>query len=146
MWLYIILGFLIYAFIVVVVFNLNGFNAFQKLVILVSLGVLTFVLSMIANIITNNKTLYNAISGACPDYWAVDNTTDKTLCIIPKDGRNVGNLDVTDKSIIGYNANIGAIDFTNSQWNIMSVNDGETMKKKWANKNNIWWDGITNLA
>jgi hypothetical protein len=104
----------------------------------------------------NGGTLYSTsvayppIANICPDYWQYDND----LCIIPTDNRNIGSFSKNvgnslakptgDKMPPGYNTYYNGINFNDPGWSLVTSTAFCT-KQNWANINNIWWDGITNV-
>ena len=122
--------------------------------VIILILVLTFIgLSMSAN---NSSATYPPIMNSCPDYWEL--STDGTKCIIPssKSSLNIGSIydkntmkltpNITDitktpgfsSSKDANNNIINSIDFTNSGWK------GTCDKSRWANSNQIMWDGVSN--
>jgi hypothetical protein len=82
----------------------------------------------------------------CPDYWEMNVNGS---CIIPtSSSKNTGSIYGTNNQI-NLNSNStygfinGNIDFNNSGWSTGGAN-ALCNKKKWANMNNIVWDGVTN--
>lgn len=90
------------------------------------------------------------MASMCPDYWQIDG--DK--CKIPsKDSPNVGAIYSGDSIDAVFTSNSGSI-YNNdntiktgeSDWsNYMNKGlDAVCAKKMWANRWNIYWDGISN--
>lgn len=84
--------------------------------------------------------IYPPVSNVCPDYWSNSNN----LCLIP-DNINTGFLnDISLSSIPGYDSLHNGINFRDPLWS-STATTSFCAKKKWANMNNIYWDGITNI-
>ena len=83
---------------------------------------------------------------ACPDYWTLNANGD---CVIPtSSSKNTGSIYGTDNTInlntnSTYGFNNGIINFNDNGWSTGGTN-ALCNKKKWANMNNIVWDGVTN--
>jgi len=82
----------------------------------------------------------------CPDFWDIQGN----VCVIPSaTGKNVGNiysgstLNLTTENTPGLNTLNKTIDFSDKDWGTYST--FKCTQKKWANKNNILFDGITNF-
>ena len=134
-------------------------ETFHIIVLAVATIALVLILIFIGILLSKGNTnlAYPPNYGVCPDYWEIDKNTNR--CIIPKysdNAVNFGNIygsdpvppepqlqdaviqtpgygyDISDNIITHY------IDFSNNSW--ASVCD----KKKWANENDIVWDGVSN--
>jgi hypothetical protein len=83
----------------------------------------------------------------CPDYWSV-NVDGK--CIIPlQNTKNTGSIYGANNELLlneksTYGLINGNVDFNNNTWSAGGAN-ATCNKKKWANTNNIVWDGVTNF-
>ena len=109
----------------------------------------------------SNNLVYPPVANQCPDYW----TFDGSYCIVPNKGvytlgdqtkytddhnQKVLNgfssvKSANDKNTPGFfvekdnkNRAILKIDFKDPGWS------GTCSQKKWANQNNIVWDGVSN--
>jgi hypothetical protein len=128
-------------------YYLNVSSAFYRIIIIVPLLVLEFFYGLM--IFNNGGTIIklNAaqIANVCPDYWQYDDATN--LCLVPKNGKNVGTFDVTKvKGVFGYDVSNNGINFSDSGWTNRSGMSGFCAKQMWANTYNIWWDGVTNIT
>ena len=88
---------------------------------------------------TQKKATYPPSYNLCPDYW---NSNGSGICVIPTNGVNtktpwVGN-------VYGYTAGASNIDFSDARWSDGSTGDQRCGWQKWANANEIQWDGVTN--
>jgi len=102
----------------------------------------------------------------CPDYWTADYTDpQKPVCKI--DMKNIGTIKTvrnptngietlmmtnnpndTDKEKAytpGYNADTYTVDFSDTAWPALFSSSGQCSLKKWANKYEISWDGVSNF-
>jgi hypothetical protein len=83
---------------------------------------------------------------ACPDYWTLNANGH---CVIPtSSSKNTGSIYGTDNTInlntnSTYGFNNGIVNFNDNGWSSGGTN-ALCNKKKWANMNNIVWDGVTN--
>ena len=130
-------------------------ETFYLTVLIIATIVLILLLIFIGILLSkgNENLAYPPNYGTCPDYWKYD--LDKKKCIIPEnkpDAINIGNMyNETTKTLNdnilnspGYSYDISNgtmtqyIDFSNNNW------QGVCDKKKWANMNNIVWDGVSN--
>jgi hypothetical protein len=85
------------------------------------------------------KIKYPPVPNVCPDYWQYG----YNMCLIPENKRNIGTLILND-STPGFNSRYNGINFNDSKWSNVS-STAFCAKQKWANMNNILWDGITNV-
>jgi hypothetical protein len=96
--------------------------------------------------IKNTKIYPPQPPSQCPDYWNIDANGS---CIIPTvSSKNTGiiygdNNEIKLNSNSTYGYNNGIIDFKDNGWSAGGSN-ALCNKKKWANLNNIVWDGVTN--
>jgi hypothetical protein len=82
------------------------------------------------------------IQTTCPDFWGIDNSGEKPLCVRPSNNQlNYGNKDTLSGTPEGAITN-GKFDFTNAGWS--AVGSAVCGKKKWADSNGIRWDSVTN--
>jgi hypothetical protein len=133
-------------------------ETFHLIVLSVAVVILILVLTFIGISMSasNSSAVYPPIMNTCPDYW--DLAGDGKSCIIPstKSSLNVGGI--YDKNTMQLNPNISdktktpgfastkdannniinSIDFTDSNWK------GTCDKSRWANSNQIMWDGVSN--
>jgi|SaaInlV_150m_DNA_2_1039686.scaffolds.fasta_scaffold90418_1 hypothetical protein len=114
--------------------------------ILLLIIMLTFIGTRIVKNDKNENTsngVYPPVQNSCPDLWQANKLNNATQCVIP-DNTNIGNLknskgnidDLVAGEILGLNIDKDAIDF--------SSYETECDKKRWADKYNIKWDGISN--
>lgn len=83
------------------------------------------------------------IQTTCPDFWGIDNSSGKPLCVRPtSDQINYGNKDELTDIPDGGKTDDGKFDFTNAGWS--AFGSAICGKKKWADSNGIRWDSVTN--
>jgi hypothetical protein len=128
-------------------------NSFQVIVLSIATIVLILVLTFIGLIMSNqnSSSVYPPTASDCPDYWEV--RKDGSGCNIPfpvKGSVNLGgiydkgnnlllNASNTNASLKTDSKGVNYINFMDSKlWS------GVCAKKKWANANNVFWDGVTN--
>jgi len=141
--LYIIIAILI---LIGITYYLNklGVGNVQRFIIIIVIIILELLFGVI---IYNNGGIVNLGIGyppaanICPDYWEYGNN----LCLIPYNNRNIGTFKADNTTTPpGYNSKYNGIDFNDPGWSSVATN-AFCSKQKWANMNNIWWDGITNI-
>jgi type 1 fimbria pilin len=123
---------------------------FYLTVLAIAILLLIIMLTFIGTRITKNEksgntsnNVFPPVQNTCPDLWEATQEDDIIQCNIPTD-KNIGILkdsdgainELTAGEIIGLNTDKDAIDF--------SSYETECDKKKWADKYNIKWDGISN--
>lgn len=98
------------------------------------------ILGVLMSYTKNNKLIYPPSYSTCPDYW--ENKADNT-CNIPSNiNKPTGTYENTT-STPGFTT--GNIDFKSGAWNTLySSTKKECALKKWSNKYNVEWDGISN--
>lgn len=151
MWLILLFGLILNILAFIVIYNLKGYDFFYKMVFFITSIVLISMLSVVAILMDENTTTkQNVSNGICPDYWQQQSSNNVNLCLIPKDGRNVGDLarnGVLDEKVLfhtaGYDRSLGGINFNDPKWS-ETAGGFLCAKSDWANIHNIWWDGITN--
>ena len=80
------------------------------------------------------------VANTCPDYWEYNNTdTEHPLCTMSSN--NNGNL-TTIPTPYGNGAGTGLM-LSDTTWTSGGLT-ANCAKKKWANANNIQWDGVSN--
>jgi len=127
-------------------------ETFYIVVLTVAIGLLILILTYIGVYVLGkpNDKPYPPVKNQCPDYWEIDESTQK--CKVP-DGshKNAGNiydssgnsLLLTDTNTPGITSDRKAIDFEVSGWNTDS-STARCYQKKWANNYNIIWDTVSN--
>ena len=125
-------------------------DSFYIVVLSIAAVILILLLTYIGIKMRNNKLLatsYPPTKSACPDYWNIMDVADPTdatkkikVCA-SSNARNAvtGSLGTTP----GYDTVNGYINFNDSGWTVGGVS-ALCAQKKWANSNNIAWDGISN--
>jgi hypothetical protein len=141
-------------------------EAFYKIVILVLIVFLIIVLTIIGILLgkTTNSLVYPPVANQCPDYW----TYDGSYCIVPDQGvygKDVTGKTYTDvensKPLNGVHGGVKTLTTTNTPGLIIDNDDKKKLvtlkvdfknsgwtgvcdQKKWAQKYNIAWDGVSN--
>lgn len=128
---------------------------FYLTVLAVAILLLIIMLTFIGTRIKNNEksadssnNVFPPVQNTCPDLWEATQVDDIIQCKIPTEEKpnmkknntgnirdNEGNIDDLAAAAVGYNKN-GTMDF--------SSYETECEKKRWADKHNIKWDGISN--
>jgi len=111
---------------------------FQSIVMIVAIIILIITLAMIGVSLSNlnSEVTYPPVVADCPDYWSIETQpTDEN-----------GNTDfkcINDKSL-GHNTSIEGCDAFNNSLSKFKGMGGLCEKRKWADKCNVTWDGVTN--
>jgi hypothetical protein len=120
-------------------------ETFHTIVLSIAVVILILILTIVGIMLNNkkhDKSVFPPIKNSCPDYWTVGNAETQSCTINTKNaGKN--NIWKTADDMHGYNAN-GTVDFSDAGW----TSKGGTAlcnMKKWANNNNISWDGVSNF-
>lgn len=129
-------------------------ETFYIVVLTVAIGLLILILTYIGVYVLGkpNDKPYPPVKNQCPDYWEIDESTQK--CKVPDDShKNAGNIyDSSNSNNIQLLLTVdntpgitsdGAIDFEASDWNTDS-STARCYQKKWANSYNIIWDTVSN--
>jgi hypothetical protein len=137
-------------------------EGFYKITILVAIVFLILALTAIGILMSKkaNVLIYPPIMNQCPDFW----TFDGSSCIVPNKGCPTSTdatkyKDCTSNVLNGF-ANINSLTVENTPGLMLTKNDDKTTtlkinfkdskwsgtcdQMKWANKNNIIWDGVSN--
>jgi hypothetical protein len=110
-------------------------GGFQKIVILILLGLLIIILLFVGLSLSNtNKKTWPPIVGDCPDFW-LDSAGDGSKCENIKDLGTCNGGVTPGKHLI--------MDFTVAPYN---GTDSLCKKYTWANGCGLNWDGVTNLS
>jgi hypothetical protein len=127
-------------------------NSFQITVLSIFVVLAILVLVSFAIMLNSKKDSdaeYPTSYSVCPDYWTVEGTKcvmNRTINNGDNSWRN--NYDKTNQSgkTPGYDSSGNKVDFNNEGWNnsIYPGVSGRCALKKWANDNNIVWDGVNN--
>ena len=123
---------------------------FYLTVLAIAILLLIIMLTFIGTRIKQNEksgntsnNIFPPVQNTCPDLWEATQEGDDIIeCKIPSD-KNIGNLksnnkidDLIANDIRGINEDKDAINF--------AAYETECDKKRWADKYNIKWDGISN--
>lgn len=111
-------------------------NSFQKTILGISCIVLILSLVIVGYTLSKSlhKDAFPPIISSCPDYWDVSNNVGSSYgptCV--SIGINQGNAPATKNS-----ADFVTTETGNNEQAILCN------KYKWANDNNVVWDGVTN--
>lgn len=120
-------------------------DPFYKTVVIVAIVMLILALIGLGVLMQeqDTKTEYPPQQSACPDHWS--STSVPNQCKINTDSGtalNVGNFDKTD----GYSDDYMTYSVDDSSNKLVTFKSSLLVcdKKKWANKYNIVWDGVSN--
>lgn len=122
---------------------------------IIVLSIFAFFLILILTIIgrtvvsENSTQQFPPVLSKCPDYWDIDGD----LCLNPKNSNGTARLN-GKPTITNNNANCSSVDdYHNDADCNIKPNDTKWSNtnltptcnhKKWANINNIMWDGVSN--
>ena len=118
--------------------------SFYTIVLIIAIIILIIALTSVGLLIgrLNKSKTFPPSASDCPDYWVV--STDETTygsCIVPSDV-NVpltGYADSTNTPGLSDSK----IKFTDAGWKNQGISE-LCAKKKWANKYNVLWSGVSN--
>jgi hypothetical protein len=116
--------------------------SFYTIVVIIAIIILIIALTTVGLLLgrlnTSKKTFPPSASD-CPDYWVNSNGS----CAVP-------NASGINRPTDGYNNtgetpgwDSGSINFTNVGWKNQGISE-LCAKKKWANKYNVLWSGVSN--
>ena len=108
----------------------------------------------------SKPTNFPPSKNTCPDYWTADySDPNKPVCKINE--LNLGTIlkknetlmmtndskdsDKTKAYTPGYNSAKNTVDFEDTAWPALFSSSGQCSLKKWANKYEISWDGVSNF-
>lgn len=134
---------------------------FYHIVLIVAVIFLILLLTFIGiSMKASKKTNFPPSRNTCPDYWRVDySDPEKPMCKISP--LNVGIIKTVNEKLMmtndpndsdktkaytpGYNSAKNAVDFADPSWPALFSSSGQCSLKKWANKYEISWDGVSNF-
>lgn len=136
--------------------------SFYSIVAIVATVFLILLLTMVGIALSQAKEQnFPPSKNTCPDYWIAspDNTDPtKTVCkisdlnmgVIKKDtdGSYMMSAVATDANKAytpGYVSAARTVDFSDPKWTSAFSASGQCALKKWANKYDISWDGVSNF-
>lgn len=134
---------------------------FYQIVSIVATVFLILLLTAVGVSFKQSKAIdFPPSKNSCPDYWVADHSNpDKTLCTIndlnmglikkDTDGSYLMSASASDKNKAytpGYNAAERTVDFTDPLWVSAFSASGQCALKKWANKYEISWEGVSNFS
>jgi len=135
---------------------------FYQIVAIVATIFLIILLTIVGLSLRDAKTVnFPPSKNSCPDYWIADYSDPaKVKCKInalnmgtikkdPSNGEYMMSANIRDKGKIytpGYNAADKTVDFTDPSWPAAFSSSAQCATKKWANKYDISWDGVSNFA
>jgi hypothetical protein len=99
--------------------------------------VLTYVGILITS--TQKKATYPPSYNLCPDYWK---SNGSGVCVMPTNGVNT--TSPMKGNTYGYTEGSNSINFSDAGWSAGGTGDQRCGWQKWANLNEIQWDGVTN--
>ncbi len=120
-------------------------ETFYLIVLGIAIVVLILILTFVGLLMQTGKknVVYPPIANTCPDGWTVDSDGS---CNIPTTGSSNMNGKLQsdlETSLSLVTATSNKFDPNHAGW----TSSGKTAicaQKKWANKNNILWDGVSN--
>jgi hypothetical protein len=116
--------------------------SFYTIVVIIAIIILIIALTTVGLLLgrlnTSKKTFPPSASD-CPDYWVNSNGS----CAVPNaSGINAPTTGYdTDSGTYGFSS--GSIKFTDAGWKNQGISE-LCAKKKWANKYNVLWSGVSN--
>lgn len=118
--------------------------SFYTIVLIIAIIILIIALTSVGLLIgrLNKSKTFPPSASDCPDYWVV--ATDGS-CTVPS-GVNVplsGYADSTNNIPNTPGLSDGKIKFTDARWKTQGISE-LCAKKKWANKYNVLWSGVSN--
>jgi hypothetical protein len=99
--------------------------------------ILTYVGILITS--TQKKATYPPSYNLCPDYWK---SNGSGVCVMPTNGVNT--TSPIKGNTYGYTEGSNSINFSDAGWSAGGTGDQRCGWQKWANLNEIQWDGVTN--
>jgi hypothetical protein len=99
--------------------------------------ILTYVGILITS--TQKKATYPPSYNLCPDYWK---SNGSGVCVMPTNGVNT--TSPMKGNTYGYTEGSNSINFSDAGWSAGGTGDQRCGWQKWANLNEIQWDGVTN--
>lgn len=114
--------------------------SFYTIVLIIAIIILIIALTSVGLLLgrLNTSKTFPPSASDCPDYWVVK--TDGSCTVPITTGIN--------KPSNEYNSNTpglsdGAVKFTDAGWKNQGISE-LCAKKKWANKYNVLWSGVSN--
>jgi hypothetical protein len=114
---------------------------FQRVVIIIAIIILIITLCILGYYLRKEKLEgnYPPVIPECPDYWR-----QEVLEKINNDNEKETRYICTNNKSLGKNSD-NSIDFNDKKWNGKYKGArGLCEKKKWANKHELSWDGLSN--
>lgn len=114
------------------------FMNFQSIVMIVAIIILIITLTMIGVSLSNlnSQVKYPPVIADCPDYWSIETQS-------PDENGNTDFICKNEKSLGHGDSITGCNEFDNSLSKFKGMG-GLCEKRKWADKCNVTWDGVTN--
>ena len=113
--------------------------SFYFIVVIIAIIILILALTSVGLLIRNlnQSKPFPSSASECPDYWVVNNDGS---CSIPTgiNGPNTGYTNTDTPGLSNKN-----IKFTDAGWKSQGISE-LCAKKKWANKYNVLWSGVSN--
>ena len=115
--------------------------SFYTIVLIIAIIILIIALTSVGLLIgrLNKSKTFPPSASDCPDYWVVNSDGS---CAIPV-STNVPMTGYTATDTFGLNNNNNQIKFTDAGWKNQGISE-LCAKKKWANKYNVLWSGVSN--
>ena len=117
------------------------FMNFQSIVMMVAIIILIITLSMIGVALSNlnSEVKYPPVIGDCPDYWSIE-----TRPIDISDPNGETGLFCKNDKPVDINNSTTECNELNSSNSLYKGIGGLCEKRKWADRCDVTWDGVTN--
>lgn len=117
--------------------------SFYIIVLIIAIIILILALTSVGLLIgrLNSSKTFPPSASDCPDYWVVNESNG--YCTIPTGDLAVNNPASGYTTADTYGLSSGAINFTDAGWKNKGISE-LCEKKKWANKYNVLWSGVSN--
>jgi hypothetical protein len=113
--------------------------SFYTIVLIIAIIILILALTAVGLLLgrLNTSKTFPPSASNCPDYWIVNSDGS---CAIP----TITNVPTTGYSSTDtYGLSSNSIKFTDAGWKNQGISE-LCAKKKWANKYNVLWSGVSN--
>jgi len=135
--------------------------SFYTIVMIVAVVCLILLLTLIGvSFKASKETTFPPSKNTCPDYWTADySDPQKPMCKISP--LNIGTIQTKNQELMmtndkndsdttkaytpGYNSENNTVDFSDPSWPSLFSSSSQCSLKKWANKYEISWDGVSNF-
>jgi hypothetical protein len=117
--------------------------SFYIIVLIIAIIILILALTSVGLLIgrLNSSKTFPPSASDCPDYWVVNESNGS--CTIPTGDPAVNAPADGYSTTDTYGLVSGGIKFTDAGWKNQGISE-LCAKKKWANKYNVLWSGVSN--